>query len=86
MASQRIQVAAAALARANVLWLPTINLGVEYSRHDGQIQETPGMVFGTNSAYDLRSVNGHGFFALSPGTTTMGANCDFAKPTSNLAQ
>src|SRR6266849_5886582 len=48
LASERIRLAAAQLERAQVLWLPTINLGVEYSRHDGQIQETPGTVFGTS--------------------------------------
>ena len=54
LASERIRQAAAQLDRAQVLWLPTINLGVEYSRHDGQIQETPGMVFGTSrSSFQL---------------------------------
>jgi outer membrane protein TolC len=54
LASERIRLAAAQLERAQVLWLPTINLGVEYSRHDGQIQETPGMVFGTSrSSFQL---------------------------------
>jgi outer membrane protein TolC len=48
LASERIRLAAAQLDRADVLWLPTIYLGVEYSRHDGQIQETPGNVFGTS--------------------------------------
>ena len=48
LASERIRVAAAQLERAQVLWLPTINLGVEYSRHDGEIQETPGQVFSTS--------------------------------------
>src|SRR6516165_387307 len=54
LASERIRLAAAELERAQVLWLPTINLGFEYSRHDGQIQETPGMVFGTSrSSFQL---------------------------------
>src|SRR6516164_4930190 len=54
LASERIRQAAAQLDRAQVLWLPTINLGVEYSRHDGQIQETPGTVFGTSrSSFQL---------------------------------
>jgi outer membrane protein TolC len=54
LASERIRLAAAQLERAQVLWLPTINVGVEYSRHDGQIQETPGMVFGTSrSSFQL---------------------------------
>ena len=54
LASERIRLAVAQLDRARVLWLPTINLGVEYSRHDGQIQETPGKVFGTSrSSFQL---------------------------------
>jgi outer membrane protein TolC len=48
LASERIKLACAELERAQVLWLPTINLGAEYSRHDGQIQETRGEVFGTS--------------------------------------
>jgi len=40
VASQRIEVAAAQLDRAQKLWLPTIYLGTDYYRHDGQIQET----------------------------------------------
>lgn len=48
LASERIRLAISQLDRAQVLWLPTVYLGVEYSRHDGQIQETPGNVFGTS--------------------------------------
>ena len=46
VASQRIEVALAQLQRAQRLWLPTIYLGTDYYRHDGQIQETAGSVFG----------------------------------------
>jgi outer membrane protein TolC len=54
LASERIRLAVAQLDRARVLWLPTVYLGVEYSRHDGQIQETPGNVFGTSrSSFQL---------------------------------
>jgi outer membrane protein TolC len=38
-AAQRIQVAAAALEQANVLWLPTVTLGGDYNRHDGRNQD-----------------------------------------------
>src|SRR5947209_9123263 len=48
IASQRIEVALAQLQRAQRLWLPTIYLGTDYYRHDGQIQETPGPVFGAS--------------------------------------
>src|SRR5262245_37922893 len=44
LAAQRVEAAAAALERANVLWLPTIYLGVDYARHDGQIQGVEGNV------------------------------------------
>src|SRR6266851_4468904 len=50
VASQRIQVAAAQLERANVLWLPTIQLGVDYYRHDGRIQDVQGNVFDTSKS------------------------------------
>src|SRR5262245_10822624 len=50
IASQRIQVAAAQLERANVLWLPSIQFGTDYFRHDGQIQDVAGNVFGTSKS------------------------------------
>jgi outer membrane protein TolC len=50
LASERIRLAAAQLDRARVLWLPTVYLGVDYFRHDGQIQKTPGNVFGTSKS------------------------------------
>jgi outer membrane protein TolC len=43
-------VAAAQLDRAKVLWLPTVYLGVDYYRHDGQIQDVGGNVFGTSKS------------------------------------
>jgi outer membrane protein TolC len=42
LAAQRIQAAAATLEQANVLWLPTITIGGDYNRHDGQYQDTSG--------------------------------------------
>jgi outer membrane protein TolC len=48
VAAQRTQIAAAELERANLFWLPNLYLGVDYQRHDGQIQETPGRVFTTS--------------------------------------
>ena len=44
VASQQIQVAASQLTQANLLWLPTIMIGPDYSRHDGQIQDVQGDV------------------------------------------
>src|SRR5262245_15326892 len=48
LAAERIQVAAAQLDRAQVLWLPTLFVGPDYFRHDGQIQDIRGEVFGTS--------------------------------------
>jgi outer membrane protein TolC len=50
LASERIRLAAAQLDRAQVLWLPTIYLGTDYYRHDGQIQSVEGNVFGTSKS------------------------------------
>lgn len=48
IADERVRIASAQLERANVLWLPNLNLGVDYFRHDGQIQDIVGNVFATN--------------------------------------
>src|SRR5579884_756360 len=48
LASRRLQVAAAQLQGAKVLWLPNLIFGTDYYRHDGQIQDIQGNVFGTS--------------------------------------
>jgi outer membrane protein TolC len=50
LASQRIQLEVTLLQRANVLWLPTILVGTDYYRHDGQLQDVAGNVFGTSKS------------------------------------
>jgi len=65
IASQRIEVAAAQLERAQKLWLPTIYLGTDYYRHDGQIQETPGTVFGTSRTSFMVGAGPSAVFAVS---------------------
>jgi outer membrane protein TolC len=50
VASQRIRLAAARLERAEVLWLPTIYLGMDYFRHDGKIQTVAGDVISTSKS------------------------------------
>ncbi len=65
VASQRIEVAAAQLDRAQKLWLPTIYLGTDYYRHDGQIQETPGNVFGTSRSSFMVGAGPSAVFAVS---------------------
>ena len=44
IAMQRMQLAGAELDRAKALWLPTILLGTDYYRHDGQYQDAAGNV------------------------------------------
>lgn len=44
LATERIREANAKLDQAKVLWVPSINAGVGYNRHDGPIQDTSGNV------------------------------------------
>lgn len=44
LAYERICEAQARLDAAEVLWLPSLNLGIGYTKHDGQIQATNGQV------------------------------------------
>jgi outer membrane protein TolC len=46
LAAERVRQAQARLEGAQALWLPTIDAGVEYNRHDGRIQDTGGAVGG----------------------------------------
>jgi outer membrane protein TolC len=65
VAQQRIQFAAAQLQQADALWLPTVYLGGDYFRHDGQVQAVDGPVF-TNSKSSLMVGAGPSMvFALS---------------------
>lgn len=48
IASERLRAASAQLDRARVQWLPNIGVGVDYFRHDGQIQDIVGDVFTTS--------------------------------------
>jgi outer membrane protein TolC len=47
-AAARVQAAIAALDRAKLLWLPNIVAGADVTRHDGQIQDVGGLIFGTS--------------------------------------
>lgn len=54
IAEQRLEAARAQLDKANVLWLPTIVLGADYARHDGQLQDIEGKILTTSrSSYFL---------------------------------
>src|SRR5205823_6508907 len=48
LAGRRLEAALAQQQRARTLWLPTIYAGLDYARHDGQIQDIVGNVFGTD--------------------------------------
>jgi outer membrane protein TolC len=65
LASARIRTAVAQLERAKVLWLPTIQLGGDYFRHDGQIQDAPGNVFGTSKSTLMAGADPLAVFALT---------------------
>src|SRR5207244_8278119 len=65
LASERIRLEAAALERAQVLWLPTVYLGVDYFRHDGQIQNVEGNVFGTSKSAFMVGAGPSAVFAIT---------------------
>jgi outer membrane protein TolC len=50
IATARLQTAAAQLEKANVLWLPSVQVGADYFRQDGQIQDVVGNVFSTSKS------------------------------------
>jgi outer membrane protein TolC len=65
IASQRLEAALAQEQRANSLWLPTILSGLEYARHDGQIQDVVGNVFPTSKQSMLFGFGPTAMFATS---------------------
>jgi outer membrane protein TolC len=65
LASERIRVATAELERAEVLWLPTVYLGADYFRHDGQIQDVGGNVFTTSKSSLLVGAGPSAVFAVT---------------------
>ncbi|HEY1859354.1 MAG TPA: TolC family protein, partial [Gemmataceae bacterium] len=64
LAAEQIQAAAARLERAEILWLPTVFLGGDYSRHDGQIQDVAGNVFGTSKSSLMLGAGPYAVFAV----------------------
>jgi outer membrane protein TolC len=65
VASERIRLAVAQLERAQVLWLPSIQVGVDYFRHDGRIQDVQGNVFDTSKSSFMLGAAPNAVFALS---------------------
>ncbi len=65
IASERIRLACSELQQARLLWLPTVYLGVDYYRHDGQVQDVPGNVFGTSKGSLLLGAGPSAVFAVT---------------------
>jgi outer membrane protein TolC len=65
VAAERVQLAAADLKRAKFLWLPTLYVGVDYFRHDGQLQDVVGNVFPTTKSNFMVGAGPSAVFALS---------------------
>lgn len=64
IAGERLRAASAQLDRAKVLWLPNIGLGVDYFRHDGQIQDVAGRVFTTSKSSFLLGAGPTAIFSI----------------------
>lgn len=65
LASARVRIAAAQYERAKVLWLPTLLTGGDYFRHDGQLQDVEGRVFGTSKSTVMAGVGPNMVFAVT---------------------
>jgi outer membrane protein TolC len=64
LASESVKAAAAQLQGAQGLWLPTIFMGTDYFRHDGQLQDVAGNVFGTSKSSFMLGVGPSAVFAI----------------------
>src|SRR5262245_12852849 len=65
VAAERIRLAAAQYDRAHVAWLPTIQLGIDYFRHDGRIQDVQGNIIDTSKSSFMLGAAPNAVFALS---------------------
>src|SRR5262249_6115470 len=65
LASRQVQVAAAQLQGAKVLWLPNLIFGADYNRHDGPIQEIDGPVIGASRSSFIVGGAPYAVFALA---------------------
>jgi outer membrane protein TolC len=65
LASERIRLAVAQLDRARVLWLPTVYLGVDYYRHDGQLQDIDGNILGNSKQSFMVGAAPYAVFAVT---------------------
>lgn len=64
-AVQQERLAAARLGASRALWLPNLYLGTDYFRHDGQIQDVAGNVFGTSKSSFLYGLGPSMVFSFS---------------------
>lgn len=65
VATERVRLAAAQYERAHVLWLPSIQFGVDYFRHDGRIQDVQGNIIDTSKSTFMLGAAPNAVFALS---------------------
>jgi outer membrane protein TolC len=65
IASARIKIAVAQFERARVLWLPSLQLGFDYFRHDGRIQDVQGNLFDTSKSAVMAGVAPIAVFGVS---------------------
>jgi outer membrane protein TolC len=65
LALERVRGASAALFQARALWLPTVTVGGDYQRHDGEIQDASGaIVTNTHSSLMFGAGSGIGTSAV----------------------
>lgn len=65
LAAERIRQSEAQLQRAKVLWLPTVYIGGDYFRHDGQQQSLPGEVAGASRGQLMAGAGPSAVFAFT---------------------
>jgi outer membrane protein TolC len=65
LAAEQIRAAAARLDGSRALWLPSLFIGPDYFRHDGQLQDIVGNVFGTSKQQLQLGVGPYAVFSFS---------------------
>jgi outer membrane protein TolC len=65
LACERLRAADAQFQRTKVAWLPTVQLGTDYYRQDGRIQDVTGNVFATSKASFMVGATPNVVFAVT---------------------
>lgn len=65
LASTRLQAEVARQRQAQALWLPTIYLGTDYARHDGQLQDIEGKILPTGRSSFMVGAGPSAVFAVT---------------------